>query len=42
MLDYINSDIQIVKNELTQKSENSINQDNIDIQREYITKTHND
>ena len=42
MLDYINSDIQIVKNELTQKSENSINHDNIDIQREYITKTHND
>ena len=42
MLDYINSDIQIIKNELTQKSENSINQDNIDIQREYITKTHND
>jgi hypothetical protein len=42
MLDYINSDIQIVKNELTQKSENYINQDNIDIQKEYITKTHND
>jgi hypothetical protein len=42
MLDYINSDIQIVKNELTQKSENHINQDNIDIQKEYITKTHND
>ena len=42
MLDYINSDIQIVKNELTQKSENLINQDNMDVQQKYITKTHND
>jgi hypothetical protein len=42
MLDYINSDIQIVKNELTQKSENLINQDIMDVQKNYITKTHND
>jgi hypothetical protein len=42
MLDYINSDIQIVKNELTQKSENLINQDNMEVQKNYITKTHND
>jgi hypothetical protein len=42
MLEYINSDIQIVKNELTQKSENLINQDIMDVQKNYITKTHND
>ena len=43
LLDYYkNNEIKIIRNELTQKFENNINQDNIDIQREYITKTHND
>jgi len=43
ILDYYNNnEIKIVNNELAQTIENKINKDSINIQREYIAKTHND
>ena len=41
LLDYYkNNDIKIVRKELTERIDNNQNRNNLDIQDEYITKTH--